>query len=96
MDIPFKARTESSRFRWWQPSHRGVDSDQWSVDQIHIGQYHGMQDLQDDFTASTICHSIFSNEDSKTGGLLKLKVAVVSVLNIGLKKYLQSTVKVTN
>ena len=56
VDIPFSARTESTRFRLWQPSHRGAGSDQWAVDQIHIGQYHGMHDLQDDFMVMAHLH----------------------------------------
>ncbi len=49
LEIPFTARTEATRFRWWQPAHSGKETDQWALDQILIAQYHGLQGLHDDF-----------------------------------------------
>ncbi len=59
VDVPLAARTDSTRFRWWQPTHGGARADQWALDHVHVGQYHGMQQGHDDFTVrSTNTNSV--------------------------------------
>ena len=49
LDLPGEAKTEATRFRWWQPLHDGHGHDQWAVDEIVIGRYEHLDTLQDDF-----------------------------------------------
>lgn len=49
LDLPKEARTKTTRFRWWQPSHSGLGHDQWAVDEVVIGRYEHLDKLQDDF-----------------------------------------------
>ncbi|GIY36220.1 reelin [Caerostris darwini] len=34
--LPFTARTESTRVRWWQPQHSGEGKDQWALDDVYL------------------------------------------------------------
>ena len=49
VDLPPEAKTPSTRFRWWQPSHSGKGYDQWAVDDIVLGKYANLRSLEDDF-----------------------------------------------
>ena len=49
LDLPSEAKTEATRFRWWQPSHNGHGHDQWAIDEVLIGQYEHLDTLHDDF-----------------------------------------------
>ncbi|XP_070192277.1 reelin-like isoform X2 [Littorina saxatilis] len=53
MDFPAEAKTEATRFRWWQPSHNGHGHDQWAIDEVLVGQYEHLNSLQDDFNSVT-------------------------------------------
>ncbi|XP_071961497.1 reelin-like [Antedon mediterranea] len=46
--LPDKAKTVSSRFRWWQPVHSGAGQDQWALDDVYIGNDQGIQNNQND------------------------------------------------
>jgi len=47
--LPEKAKTESTRIRWWQPTHSGANVDQWSVDGVVLSRYKDMPNLLDTF-----------------------------------------------
>ncbi|GAB1600886.1 reelin [Argonauta hians] len=47
--LPKDAKSDSTRFRWWQPMHSGKGTDQWAVDGIYIGFYEKLDHLQDSF-----------------------------------------------
>ena len=49
VDIPSEAKTYMTQFRWWQPEHSGPESDQWSLDQVIVGNYKDMLKMEDDF-----------------------------------------------
>ena len=34
LEIPFKARTNATLVRWWQPSNQGSFLDEWAIDQV--------------------------------------------------------------
>ncbi|KAK1334966.1 hypothetical protein QTO34_004540, partial [Cnephaeus nilssonii] len=52
LEIPMKARSASTRLRWWQPSENGHFYSPWVIDQILIGgNISGNTVLEDDFTA---------------------------------------------
>lgn len=36
LSLFFKAKTDHTTLRWWQPQHGGVATDQWSIDNIEI------------------------------------------------------------
>ncbi|XP_054717283.1 reelin-like [Uloborus diversus] len=36
VSMPFKARTFSTRLRWWQPQHSGEGKDQWALDDLYL------------------------------------------------------------
>ncbi|XP_070558262.1 reelin-like isoform X2 [Ptychodera flava] len=48
-ELPPKARTSSTRFRWWQPSHSGTGYNQWALDDVYIGSDNSLNTLQADF-----------------------------------------------
>ncbi|KAI4543781.1 hypothetical protein MG293_006575, partial [Ovis ammon polii] len=51
LEIPLKARSASTRLRWWQPSENGHFYSPWVIDQILIGgNISGNTVLEDDFT----------------------------------------------
>nr|XP_034983283.1 reelin isoform X2 [Zootoca vivipara] len=51
LEIPLKARSASSRLRWWQPSENGHFYSPWVIDQILIGgNISGNTVLEDDFS----------------------------------------------
>uniref|UniRef100_A0A8C6XT10 Reelin n=1 Tax=Naja naja TaxID=35670 RepID=A0A8C6XT10_NAJNA len=51
LEIPLKARSPSTRFRWWQPSENGHFYSPWVIDQILIGgNISGNTVLEDDFS----------------------------------------------
>ncbi|KAJ7407130.1 hypothetical protein WISP_128431 [Willisornis vidua] len=51
LEIPLKARSSSTRLRWWQPSENGHFYSPWVIDQILIGgNISGNTVLEDDFT----------------------------------------------
>ncbi|OXB71770.1 UNVERIFIED_CONTAM: hypothetical protein H355_005659, partial [Colinus virginianus] len=51
LEIPMKARSSSTRLRWWQPSENGHFYSPWVIDQILIGgNISGNTVLEDDFT----------------------------------------------
>ncbi|ELW72090.1 Reelin [Tupaia chinensis] len=51
LEIPLKARSVSTRLRWWQPSENGHFYSPWVIDQILIGgNISGNTVLEDDFT----------------------------------------------
>nr|XP_060484465.1 reelin [Panthera onca] len=51
LEIPLKARSTSTRLRWWQPSENGHFYSPWVIDQILIGgNISGNTVLEDDFT----------------------------------------------
>ncbi|XP_043944459.1 reelin isoform X3 [Protopterus annectens] len=51
LEIPLKARSSSTRLRWWQPSETGHFYSPWVIDQIVIGgSITGNSVLEDDFT----------------------------------------------
>ncbi|XP_053261694.1 reelin [Podarcis raffonei] len=51
LEIPLKARSPSSRLRWWQPSENGHFYSPWVIDQILIGgNISGNTVLEDDFS----------------------------------------------
>lgn len=52
LELPADAKTETTRFRWWQPSHSGYGHDQWAVDEILIGHHEYLNILQDNFNVS--------------------------------------------
>lgn len=52
LDLPLDAKTETTRLRWWQPSHSGHGYDQWAVDEVVIGRYEHLDKLEDDFESS--------------------------------------------
>lgn len=35
LEIPLRARTTSTRLRWWQPSENGHFYSPWVIDQVH-------------------------------------------------------------
>jgi hypothetical protein len=49
LDLPAEAAGESVQFRWWQPSHSGVNTDQWAIDQVQLSSYFNITHLEDDF-----------------------------------------------
>ncbi|XP_026533029.1 reelin [Notechis scutatus] len=50
LEIPLKARSPSTRLRWWQPSENGHFYSPWVIDQILIGgNISGNTVLEDDF-----------------------------------------------
>ncbi|KAF3819050.1 hypothetical protein GH733_013200, partial [Mirounga leonina] len=52
LEIPLKARSASTRLRWWQPSENGHFYSPWVIDQILIGgNISGNTVLEDDFTS---------------------------------------------
>ncbi|KAJ7329566.1 hypothetical protein JRQ81_015740, partial [Phrynocephalus forsythii] len=52
LEIPLKARSASTRLRWWQPSENGHFYSPWVIDQILIGgNISGNTVLEDDFSA---------------------------------------------
>ena len=52
LDLPSEAKTETTRFRWWQPSHSGHGHDQWAIDEVQVGRYEHLDTLHDDFDVS--------------------------------------------
>ncbi|XP_013926625.1 PREDICTED: reelin-like [Thamnophis sirtalis] len=51
LEIPLKARSPSTRLRWWQPSENGHFYSPWVIDQILIGgNISGNTVLEDDFS----------------------------------------------
>ncbi|KAF7246758.1 Reelin, partial [Varanus komodoensis] len=51
LEIPLKARSPSTRLRWWQPSENGHFYSPWVIDQILIGgNISGNTILEDDFS----------------------------------------------
>jgi hypothetical protein len=47
--FPQSAKSQRTKFRWWQAKHSGAGKDQWAVDEIRIGHYERMRKLQDNF-----------------------------------------------
>ncbi|KAK8377791.1 hypothetical protein O3P69_014024 [Scylla paramamosain] len=37
LTLPDFSKTNTTRLRWWQPSHDGSFNSQWALDQIHVG-----------------------------------------------------------
>ncbi|XP_077982491.1 reelin-like [Glandiceps talaboti] len=35
-DIPSEAHSIATMFRWWQPQHNGIGSDQWALDHVEL------------------------------------------------------------
>ena len=52
--LPLAAKTEATRFRFWQPVHSGQGADHWAVDEMVVGIYHGMPELLDSFDVSSL------------------------------------------
>ncbi|XP_071817155.1 reelin-like isoform X2 [Apostichopus japonicus] len=51
LPVPEKARSTSTRFRWWQPQHSGEGTDQWALDNILItgvASGEGQQEMQNE------------------------------------------------
>ncbi|XP_076339324.1 reelin-like [Tachypleus tridentatus] len=36
ISLPLKAKTHSTRLRWWQPQHSGDGQDQWALDDLYL------------------------------------------------------------
>ncbi|KAI1888402.1 hypothetical protein AGOR_G00184780 [Albula goreensis] len=52
LEIPLRARTPSTRFRWWQPSENGHFYSPWVMDQVVVGgSASGWGPLEDDFSS---------------------------------------------
>ncbi|KAE8616335.1 hypothetical protein XENTR_v10008776 [Xenopus tropicalis] len=52
LEIPLKARSPSTRLRWWQPSENGHFYSPWVIDQILIGgNVSGNTVIEDDFSS---------------------------------------------
>ncbi|XP_076045051.1 reelin-like isoform X2 [Oratosquilla oratoria] len=52
-DVPF-AKTNATRFRWWQPEHGGAEMHSWALDDVYIGGIPITPNvLYDDFNAGT-------------------------------------------
>lgn len=53
IELPQRARTNSTQLRWWQPSSNGIFQEEWAIDHIFIGgDTNGLLALNDDFTTS--------------------------------------------
>ena len=50
-----EAKSPSIQFRWWQPEHSGLNTGQWALDDVMVGQYENRTPLEDSFdlTVST-------------------------------------------
>ncbi|XP_033103402.1 reelin-like [Anneissia japonica] len=70
--LPLRAKTASTRFRWWQPFHSGVDQDQWALDDVFIGNDQGFQTNQNDQPMMSI-----SNGDMEMDYCIKKGPALV-------------------
>ncbi|XP_077424138.1 reelin isoform X2 [Vanacampus margaritifer] len=52
LEIPLRARTSSTRLRWWQPSENGQFYSPWVIDQVVVGgSASGWGPLEDDFSS---------------------------------------------
>ncbi|XP_071271970.1 reelin-like [Salvelinus alpinus] len=52
LEIPLRARTSSTRLRWWQPSENGHFYSPWVIDQLVVGgSASGWGPLEDDFSS---------------------------------------------
>ncbi|XP_068578627.1 reelin-like isoform X1 [Cebidichthys violaceus] len=52
LEIPLRARTPSTRLRWWQPSENGHFYSPWVIDQVVVGgSASGWGPLEDDFSS---------------------------------------------
>ncbi|KAJ8391092.1 hypothetical protein AAFF_G00097130 [Aldrovandia affinis] len=52
LEIPLRARTPSTRLRWWQPSENGHFYSPWVMDQVVVGgSASGWGPLEDDFSS---------------------------------------------
>uniref|UniRef100_H3DF31 Reelin n=1 Tax=Tetraodon nigroviridis TaxID=99883 RepID=H3DF31_TETNG len=52
LEIPLRARTTSTRIRWWQPSESGHFYSPWVIDQVVVGgSASGWGPLEDDFSS---------------------------------------------
>ncbi|KAG5845891.1 hypothetical protein ANANG_G00143990 [Anguilla anguilla] len=52
LEIPLRARTTSTRMRWWQPSENGHFYSPWVIDQVVVGgSASGWGPLEDDFSS---------------------------------------------
>ncbi|KAF8766780.1 Reelin like protein [Argiope bruennichi] len=53
IELPYHARTNATRLRWWQPSFNGSFLEEWALDQIFIGgDANGVATLNDDFSST--------------------------------------------
>ena len=52
--LPNGAKTNSTRFRWWQPAHSGREHDQWALDEVLVGSFGNYENFEDDFEVRRI------------------------------------------